>query len=442
MKNNFEKKKLYSFDKNYSSNVFFKTPDKYREIEKFSNLSEQIITTGSNFSYSPVAFGNGSLSLILKKFNRILNFDPEKKEITVESGIVLSEFLNFLLKYDLWIPQIPGYPFITLGGAVATNSHGKSCGTHGTIRNSVKSILLFHKKNGWLELSEKENKDIFDLTIGGLGLTGTIVNITFRLSELKQKQFITTSNEVTSIKDCIELIKKNNFDDTFIYSWNRADNEKDFGKGFVFKNIINKNSSKNFKRLPENRKNNFFLPPFSLWNKSTIRAANIIYSIFNKFLKNKKNEEIEKVIFPFFGKENYFNFFGKKGFLEIQLLISQDNIQQFLDEFKKLYKIYKPTIALFSLKNMSGKHNLIRFEDNKVCITFDFIRNKSSLMFLNEVDKLYSKYEILPSIIKDSRINKDIFYKTYKYASEFKKKLFEFDKKRIYKSEVSKRLEL
>ena len=91
---------------------------------------------------------------------------------------------------------------------------------------------------------------------------------------------------------------------------------------------------------------------------------------------------------------------------------------------------------------MSGEHNLIRFEDNKVCITFDFIRNKSSLMFLNEVDKLYSKYEILPSIIKDSRINKDIFYKTYKYAPEFKKKLFEFDKKRIYKSEVSKRLEL
>ena len=42
MKNNFEKKKFYSFDKNYSSNIFFKKPDKYREIEKFSNLSEQI----------------------------------------------------------------------------------------------------------------------------------------------------------------------------------------------------------------------------------------------------------------------------------------------------------------------------------------------------------------------------------------------------------------
>jgi len=65
---------------------------------------------------------------------------------------------------------------------------------------------------------------------------------------------------------------------------------------------------------------------------------------------------------------------------------------------------------------MSGEQNFLRFEDNKVCVTFDFIKNKSSLSFLNEVDKLYTKYDILPSVVKDSRINKDVFYKTYKQA--------------------------
>ena len=55
-----------------------------------------------------------------------------------------------------------------------TESHGSS----GTIRNSVKEIKMFHNQNGWLNLSKDENKEIFDLTIGGLGLTGTIINIT------------------------------------------------------------------------------------------------------------------------------------------------------------------------------------------------------------------------------------------------------------------------
>ena len=134
----------------------------------------------------------------LKKFNRILQFNKNEKTITVEAGITLYEFLNFTLKENLWIPQLPGYPTITVGGAVAANSHGKSCFTHGTIRKSVKNILLFHKTNGWIELSKNKNADIFDLTIGGLGLTGSIVNVTFNLSKIESSVFTTKKISVRS----------------------------------------------------------------------------------------------------------------------------------------------------------------------------------------------------------------------------------------------------
>tara|TARA_B100001093_G_scaffold471858_1_gene494468 strand:+ start:590 stop:1918 length:1329 start_codon:yes stop_codon:yes gene_type:complete len=442
MKNNFESKKTYSFDKTYSSNIFFKEPDKYREIEKFSKLSKNIITSGSNFSYSPAGFGRNSLSLALKKFNRILDFNFKNKEITVESGLTLSEFLNFLLKYDLWIPQLPGYPFITLGGAVAANSHGKSCGTHGTIRNSIKSILLFHKKNGWLELSEDNNKDIFDLTIGGLGLTGTIVSITFKLSDLNYKKFLTTKEEVGSTRECVELIKKNNYNDVFIYSWNRADNEKDFGKGFVFKNTISKKGEKTFKEIVKSKNKSILNPPFSIWNKFTIQIANLIFFNLNKKFKKKSYEGIEKVIFPFLGKENYFNFFGQKGFIESQLLISHSKLDEFFDEFMTLYKLHKPIITLFSIKNMSGNQKYLRFEDNKLCITFDYVNNSVNLMFMTEIDKLCVKYKILPSIIKDSRISQNTFDSCYEYAQKFRDELKSFDNERIYKSELSSRLKI
>ena len=62
------------------------------------------------------------------------------KTITVEAGIKISELLQFTLKNKLWIPQIPGYPSITLGGIVATNAHGKSSAFHGTIRQQIKEI--------------------------------------------------------------------------------------------------------------------------------------------------------------------------------------------------------------------------------------------------------------------------------------------------------------
>ena len=91
---------------------------------------------------------------------------------------------------------------------------------------------------------------------------------------------------------------------------------------------------------------------------------------------------------------------------------------------------------------MSGQQKFLRFEDNKICITFDYVNNSRNLLFMSKIDNLYEKYEILPSIIKDSRITKEIFNKTYKESSEFKKELQNFDKERIYQSEISKRLNI
>ena len=102
----------------------------------------------------------------------------------------------------------------------------------------------------------------------------------------------------------------------------------------------------------------------------------------------------------------------------------------------------EPVITLFTLKNMSGKQKLIRFEDNNICVTFDFVNNKKNKEFLQHLDKLCIKYQILPSIIKDSRLEKDIFDKCYSEADIFRDKLSKFDKRRYYKSEISNRLKL
>ena len=435
-----EERKIFSFDRTISSNIIHSEPDRYKLLEDISFKSTNIINIGSNLSYSPLGFSNKSVSINIKKFNRILEFNDAERLITVEAGLTLIELLNFTLKYNLWIPQIPGYPSITIGGAVAANSHGKSCSIHGTIRNSIKSILLFHKKHGWMKLSENENKEIFDLTIGGIGLTGTIVNVTFKLLKTKSRRFVTKKLAVNTIEECKNKILQESANSSFIYSWNMADNLKNFGKGIVYKNYVD-DSMNDFKQFDECKNNfkPFFIP---LWNKYSISFINFIYIKLNYLTKSKKKEDFLSVIFPFYKKENYFNFFGKKGFIESQLLIHESKFDSFMLEFKNLFKKYEPTITLFSLKNMSGKQELLRFEDNKICITFDYINNKKNLLFMSKIDSLYEKYEILPSIIKDSRITKEIFNKSYKNSPIFIKKLREFDKERIYQSEISRRLEI
>lgn len=436
-----ENKKIFSFDKSFSTNITFSQPDKYKLLEKISHTSDNLINIGSNLSYSPLGFSRKSLSINIKNFDRILHFDKREKTITVEAGLTLIEFLNFTLKHNLWIPQLPGYPTITIGGAVAANAHGKSCGKHGTIRKSIKSILLFHKTHGWLNLSEDKNKEIFDLTIGGIGLTGTIVSVTFELSEIKSSKFITKKKEVNSVEDSLKFILDESKDASYTYTWNRADNLSNFGKGIVYKNYLDQNLN-NFEKLKE-EKNQFKPFIFPMWNKFSVNIINSLYFKLNKLTKSEKNENFLNVIFPFYGKENYFNFFGKKGFIESQLLVSEEKLNSFIEEFKNLFEKFEPTITLFSLKNMSGKQKFLRFEDNKICLTFDYVNNKKNLLFMSKIDNLYNKYNITPSIIKDSRISKEILRKSYnEELTRFKDELFKFDKKRIYQSEISNRLEI
>ena len=100
---------------------------------------------GSNLSYSPLGFSKDSLSINIKKFNQILSFNLEEKTITVEAGLTLYELLDFTLNYNLWIPQLPGYPLITIGGAIASNSHGKSCAITAQLDSQLNKFFCFIK---------------------------------------------------------------------------------------------------------------------------------------------------------------------------------------------------------------------------------------------------------------------------------------------------------
>ena len=146
------------------------------------------------------------------------------------------------------------------------------------------------------------------------------------------------------------------------------------------------------------------------------------------------------MIFPFYGKESYFDFFGKSGFIESQLLIPDNNIDEFLEEFKFLFKQYSPVITLLSFKNMSGEQSLLRFEDNMICMTLDYVNNNKNKLFMSEIDKLCIKYNALPSIIKDSRLARSVVEKCYKNIGEFKEKIKKYDTNRSYKSEISEKL--
>ena len=106
----------------------------------------------------------------------------------------------------------------------------------------------------------------------------------------------------------------------------------------------------------------------------------------------------------------------------------------FMNIFGKNYSPDDELLLCFSPPNIVKNNIFLKWMGDNLNVM------EQDASFMNEIDQLCLKYNILPSVIKDSRLPKLIFEKTYKFANVFRENLYKFDKKRVYKSEVSRRL--
>jgi hypothetical protein len=168
--------------------------------------------------------------------------------------------------------------------------------TQMNLESDFQSIKIFHKYHGWLNLNSEENEDIFDLTIGGLGLTGTIISVTFILQELNGLNFLTTVKSVNSISQTVDFLESSD-EKNLTYSWNAIDSTLDlnsFGKGLIFENKIDeKNNLNSYKKIKFISKKRIF--PLNLWNNITIKYFNYFFFIYHNYIKKNLYRESRRM---------------------------------------------------------------------------------------------------------------------------------------------------
>ena len=170
-------------------------PKNISDLKKLKKANNYIVQ-GSGISYTAASFDSNSTVIKMDNFNRIKKIDSKNSQVVVESGLKLFELYNYLVERNFTIVSIPGYYNITIGGIIAANTHGKNHYKNGCFYNSVEALEIFHPIHGQLTCSRNNNRHIFDLTIGGFGLTGIITSAVLRvksISKNRTKKFINLS---------------------------------------------------------------------------------------------------------------------------------------------------------------------------------------------------------------------------------------------------------
>jgi FAD/FMN-containing dehydrogenase len=174
------------------------TPKSTAEIiNVVKNHKGSISIGGGRFSMGGQTATENAIQIDMRKYNHIVSFSKEQKEITVQAGIRWRELIQFIDKYDLSVKIMQTYANFTVGGSLSVNVHGRYVG-QGPIILSVKSIKVILANGDFVMASATQNQEIFYATIGGYGGIGIIAEVTLSLTDNCKLE---RSDKVMDIKD-------------------------------------------------------------------------------------------------------------------------------------------------------------------------------------------------------------------------------------------------
>lgn len=439
-----------SFDGGVKAQAVRERPTHYRDLEAPNTSSTPYaIARGGGFSYAAASFRDGSLVQDMGLFNRIVEFDPHNARIRVEAGITFGDLLSFLVPRGWWLPVCPGYPLITIGGAIAANVHGKSPAADGIFEDWVESLLVFHPSHGFQALSRSDGAPAFWLTVGGLGLTGLIVQASLRIERLPRRQVSVSRRTVQSFEETVELLLGG--DGTrFQYSWHDISQKAGSERGFLFGGEFADGGDNNHpgqadwqvRACPRSERLLARRPPVGLMTGTVAAAMNALYRRAVGRKPERHEEDLFSFLFPFSRQHVYFSLFGRKGFCEYQMLVRSEAVHPFLKALRRVLTESGDTIVFASLKRFSGKTRNLTFRGDGIAIAIDFPRNGKSADLLRRLDQVVKETESLPYLIKDSRLPRSVVEATYPEYGKFLSDLMAYDPQRRYRSELSDRLGL
>ena len=418
----------------------FIRPDRYRWLYDLPK-DRKIIPHGSGLSLAGAGFGQGSLVVGMRYFNRIMAFDPKTQILHAEAGITLAKLFEFLTPQEFIVSIQPGYPGITLGGCIAGNVHGKNQYLAGCFSDIVQEITLFHPRKGLLTLSRDERPELFNLTCGGFGLTGIIVSAKIRVDHLKGRAISIVHSPIKNLKEAVTLMASEQKSYSFMYSWHDIAQFGDsMGRGFVVmgREIL---GNKKMPKLSFPPLNSFHRPyPLPVFNQFFLQLSNAVYYYKNRTAQ--KTENLFESLFPFINLIAYFKAYGPPGFIEHQVLIPEDRINEYFDHFSELVRSWKQPFGLASLKKMSGIQSLLRYSGQGIGISLHLPTTTKSIEFLSKLDDLNTEYGGITNPLKDPRLSATTLRQQFKELDVFQQQLKTFDPDRLFVSSLSKRLEL
>lgn len=289
-----------------------------RLVESAVQEMGSVIAYGLGRSYGDVALNDGAGLIDMRALRRLRDFDAQSGILRAEAGASLSDIMQVTVPKGWFPATVPGTRFVTLGGAIANDVHGKNHHRAGTFGSSVRRMGLLRSDRGYLELSPQTNSDLFAATVGGLGLTGLILWAEIALRPIASTWLDVVTQPFASLDRYFELADDavDKFEHTV--SWIDCTNTRGrgafFGANWCSDGRLTAHTDEGGVTVP------FDAPGWAL-NPLSLRGFNFAYRKIKEFGKRRACAHYTSVFFPLDSIKQWNRLYGRKGFYQYQAVV-------------------------------------------------------------------------------------------------------------------------
>ena len=386
-----------------------KSEDTLQKIKDFVQNNNEMIARGNGRCYGDASLSEHIFST--KRLNKFISFDRLNGIIECESGVLLSEILEVIVQQGYFLYVTPGTKFISVGGAIASDVHGKNHHAEGCFSEYVISFSLLNENGEVLICSRTENTDKFWATIGGMGLTGIILSATFKLKNIETAYIRQESIKAENLDEIFKLFDESE-DWTYNVAWiDCLQKGKNIGRSILmrgehaFKHQLPNKLQEKPLRLKKklNLTVPFYFPNFVL-NNLTVKIFNFLY--FNKQTKKevKNNVDYETFFYPLDIANDWNKIYGKGGFIQYQFVIPKEKGKEGMKEI--LETIAKSGNGSFlAVLKLFGKNNDEAYNSFPIegyTLALDFKVNAKLKNLIKKLDEVVEAYGGRIYLTKDS----------------------------------------
>lgn len=414
------------------------------QVQDFISTHSSVIARGNGRCYGDASLAQHSVSTL--KYDKVLAFDTINGIFECQSGITLDQILDIIVPQGWFLPVTPGTKFITVGGAVASDVHGKNHHVDGSFSGHIINMDIITGNKDTITCSANDHSDLFWATCGGMGLTGIITRVKFSLKKISTAYIRQKQIKARNLEDLIRLFEEYK-DYTYSMAWIDCLQKGDsFGRGILIvgehatPEELNEQQRKAPLHLAAKRKLSvpFNLPSFAL-NTLTVKAFNWLY-----YLKNTKREinnviPYEPFFYPLDAILHWNRGYGKAGFVQYQFVLPLEKKEGLVAILQKISDAGLGSF-LAVLKVFGKQDSLISFPMEGYTLALDFPVRKGLFEFLDKLDEIVLQYGGRLYLSKDARMKQEVFWKSYPNAQKFADIIKTYNGAKLFRSVQSDRL--